>query len=156
FRYDLHSPQFTQRVDLTPQHRSMALAPVIESAGMGAPPPPPVAMPAPSVQSAPMMDGRSPGAAAPRRAKRSGSREMAADDSASASEEVDMGTLMAQQAPASAQGASMGALFRYDLSDPVTLPDGSSNLVSIVNAKVKGGRVVLFRPEDGGQAYRAV
>src|ERR1044072_4385329 len=39
FRYDLHSPQFTQRVDPTPHHHSMALAPVIESAGMGAPEP---------------------------------------------------------------------------------------------------------------------
>jgi hypothetical protein len=66
-----------------------------------------------------------------------------------------MGRLMAQQAPASAQGAAMGALFRYDLVDPVTVPDGTSNLVSIVNAQIKGGQVVLFRPGESS-GYRAV
>ncbi len=48
FKYDLHSPQFTGRVDLTPQHRRLALAPAVEKSGMAvAPPPPPPSAAAP-------------------------------------------------------------------------------------------------------------
>jgi hypothetical protein len=54
----------------------------------------------------------------------------------------------------------MGALFRYDIQDPVTIPDRSSTLVAIVNQRVNGEEVVYFRPEltGGGTShpYRAV
>ena len=60
-----------------------------------------------------------------------------------------------------ARAESVGGLFRYDLQDPVTVPDRSSTLVSIVNQRISGEEVVYFRPElsDSLQEihpYRAV
>jgi hypothetical protein len=54
----------------------------------------------------------------------------------------------------------MGALFRYDIRDKVTVPDRSSTLVSIVNQRVDAEEVVYFRPDSdtsasGGHPYRA-
>ncbi len=156
FKYDLHSPQFTTRVDLTPQHRRTALAPVVERAGVAAEPPPPpaagLAAPAPSAMPMPM---EAPSMAPVKRSKKRPGREDEYDYAGKSAAEPDLGELMAAQAPPAASGETVGALFRYDLADPVTVPDGTSNLVSIVNAKVKGGQVVLFRG-DGGNAYRAV
>jgi hypothetical protein len=60
-----------------------------------------------------------------------------------------------------ARAASVGVLFRYDLRDPVTVPDRSSTLVNIVNQRIAGEEVVYFRPELSSSAkeihpYRAV
>jgi hypothetical protein len=44
----------------------------------------------------------------------------------------------------------MGSLFRYDIADPVTVPDRSSTLVAIVNQRVKAKEVAFFRPEQPG------
>jgi hypothetical protein len=54
-------------------------------------------------------------------------------------------------------GTSVGSLFRYDIEEPVTVPDRSSALVSIINKKVSGNDVLYFlvgsrRPNP----YRAV
>ncbi len=59
------------------------------------------------------------------------------------------------------KGQKVGSLFRYDLEGGITVPDSSSTLVNIINARVTGSEVVLFRPElTTGQIashpYRAV
>jgi hypothetical protein len=51
------------------------------------------------------------------------------------------------QVSSSAAGENVGALFRYDLANPVTVPDRTSTLVSIINERVAGKEVVYFRPE---------
>ena len=54
-------------------------------------------------------------------------------------------------------GAKVGALFRYDLEEKVWVPDRQSALVSILNARVKAEDVLLYHVEAGGQTpYRAV
>jgi hypothetical protein len=57
-------------------------------------------------------------------------------------------------------GAGVGSLFRYDLDQPVTVPDRQSALVSIVSKQVPGQDVLVFGVnDDGGSSqnpYRAV
>ncbi len=58
-------------------------------------------------------------------------------------------------------GSQVGTLFRYDIDEPVTVPDRSSSLVSIMNRRVPGADVYLFRPSSlanykGLHPYRAV
>jgi hypothetical protein len=54
-------------------------------------------------------------------------------------------------------GARVGSLFRYDLDEPVTIDERQSALVNIVNARVPGEEVLLFRVgADAVSPYRAV
>jgi hypothetical protein len=54
-------------------------------------------------------------------------------------------------------GNTVGSLFRYDLDEPVTIGERQSALVNIVNAKVPGEEVLLFRVgADQVNPYRAV
>lgn len=169
FIYDLHSPQMIQRVDLTPRHRAVAMAPVVEKSGtttgtrdmlqrsyassraagpsMAPSPPPPMAersrrMPKPRAS-------RSGGGASIGDISTSGLLSVPSADS-DESEETSreaLNLMLEQQAPSQAEGQSVGSLFRYDLTDPVTVPDRSSTLVAIINSRVKGQEIVLFRPE---------
>lgn len=41
-------------------------------------------------------------------------------------------------------------LTRYDISNPVTVPDGSSTMVALVNTSVVGEEVFMFDPKGGG------
>lgn len=66
--------------------------------------------------------------------------------------EMDL-SAYAASAGESAQGAAVSGLFRYDLRDPVTVPDRSSTLVSFVNEAIDGEDVLLYRPEQGGKAH---
>ncbi len=147
FVYDLHSPQFMKRVDLTPRQRRTAMAPTIEKAGVMA-------------REQSMKDElqksyakkRSVSASrSPMPAPKPSSRGYYDDDADGAYEEeeesYDMTTELESQVSASAGGENVGALFRYDLPGPVTVPDRSSTLVSIINERVKGKEVVYFRPE---------
>lgn len=142
FIYNLHSPQFMDRVDLTPSHRQRAMAPVIERPG--------VAREEERLagEYAKKRSARGPSAkaeAAP--STRSAYAPSADEYSGEDMEELDMGEALETQATSSAEGTAVGALFRYDIKDPVTIPDRSSTLVAIVNQRVEGREGVLFRPE---------
>ncbi len=162
FRYDLHTPQYTERVDLTPQRAPVAEAPPpSEAPGYGYSDDEDVAAEAGSLEDeAPMREE------APKDKKRAPMKSMApASRSAGASAGGMPGAGVAAPAPApppapmrpdanllEAQGSearaeNVGVLFRYDLGDPVTVPDRSSTLVSIVNKRISGEEVVYFRPE---------
>lgn len=149
FVYDLHAPQFIKRVDLTPRQQRTAAAPVIEHVGtrqlgaqagaaLGAP------------ESLNMAAPRAASKASRARSKRAEDTDelMAPDEEAYAR---PLSQSLENQAQANVASTSFGALFRYDLQDPVDVPDRSSTLVSIVNKRVAGGEAVLFRPEMGGQ-----
>ncbi|MDE0883252.1 MAG: hypothetical protein OSB21_11700, partial [Myxococcota bacterium] len=60
----------------------------------------------------------------------------------------------------SAAGEAVRGLVRYDIAGLVTVPDRSSTLVNLVNRKIEGEDLLLYRPEAGGAAqrhpYRAV
>jgi hypothetical protein len=54
-------------------------------------------------------------------------------------------------------GNAVGSLFRYDIAEPVTVGERQSALVNVVNTKVPGEDVLLFRVgQDASTPYRAV
>lgn len=160
FVYDLHRPRFTRRLDLTPRGRTAALAPPKASAGYDA------------------KDRLQRRYASKRRAKKreTGLKEKPAADERSPAPEVKrpspstgsgpadvsaLNTLLEKKVRTRVKGKQVGSLFRYELGDAVTVPDSSSTLVSIVNQRVSGEEVVLFRPElshgyAAAHPYRAV
>ncbi|MDC0717144.1 DUF4139 domain-containing protein [Nannocystis bainbridge] len=54
---------------------------------------------------------------------------------------------------ASARAKSVSGLTRFDLRDRVTVPDGSSTMVAIVNQDVAAEQTFLFRPGGAGTGY---
>ncbi len=159
FLYDLHAPRYARRPDLSPSPEATTVqAPPRDEAGWG---------------DAPASGTRDA-------LQRAYSRTRAAerDSNAEPREEPKVEPkptelraarhAWAQKAPEAmnvmlekqlervkteVKGEKVGSLFRYDLKDAVTVPDSSSTLVNIVNARVPGEEVALFRPElTGGQA----
>lgn len=162
FRYDLHSPQYTERVDLTPDRTPLAVAPP-PSEAPGYAEAEEEALEEPAQED--VADEKAIGGNAKK--KESRARRVRADDAAGAGSGRAATKPTAMPAPAAppppavqrpslerlqeqgseARAASVGVLFRYDLQDPVTVPDRSSTLVSIVNQRIGGEEVVYFRPE---------
>lgn len=170
FRYDLHAPQYTERVDLTPERTPLAVAP------------PPSEAPGYDAKLDEEAEAVAAEEAAPadedyeyaEKSKKS-RRAMTSEDSVASG--AGAGSRAGGYAPPAAapapkpvanaaappppppsmdqmqaqgreaQAASVGVLFRYDLQDPVTVPDRSSTLVNIVNQRISGEEVVYFRPE---------
>jgi hypothetical protein len=62
---------------------------------------------------------------------------------------------LAQSAAASTRAARVAGLTRFDLTDRVTLPDGSATMVALVNQLVTGEQVFLFKPGGSGQGYES-
>ena len=147
FVYDLHSPQFMNRVDLTPRRGKTAMAPAIERSGVVTRD----KSKKEKLQRSYAGDRRGSGGGPPRSAPSApspDSGEYSMDEESLADEDdFDMATELESQVESSASGENVGALFRYDLKHPVTVPDRSSTLVSIINERVKGKEVVYFRPE---------
>ena len=61
---------------------------------------------------------------------------------------------------AEAEGADMGALFRYDIPVPISVANGASVLVPIVHTMLDGADVLVFEPGNGAASqvhpYRAL
>jgi len=61
---------------------------------------------------------------------------------------------------AEAEGADMGALFRYDIPVPISVANGASVLVPIVHAMLDGADALVFEPGNGAASqvhpYRAL
>jgi hypothetical protein len=165
FIVDLHSPRLPGRPDLTARtYSSYSEAPPEAIAAWSDPKP--VAQPRASSSE------RSKPKAKKDYAKESYAEESAAYDDfgaydydgdysgAYAAPSFDDG-LMMNSIEASSEGEQLGALFRYDIKVPVTVPDRSSALVAIVNADVDGEDILLFDPSSGSarassHPYRAV
>lgn len=62
---------------------------------------------------------------------------------------------MQQSAAALVKGREVGALYKYDALTPITVLDGNAALINIVNRKVDGDDVFLFR-DAGSTPFRAV
>lgn len=152
FRYDLHSPRFVSRPDLSGYGATSTadLRPPTPVAAARAPGRPAAApSPPPMVQAEATMRSRD--------ASFGYAEEMVNDDMARGGS-MDM-TAMANNGPASATGTSTGGLFRFDLPDVVTVPDQSATMVPLVNEVISGDDVLLFQPMSGGNSahpYRAL
>jgi len=166
FRYDLHTPREIQRPDLTDLGvQQQAQAMMGEATYTPPPPPPPVAMPSPATGAAPSP----PKTRAPGRPSPGGGG--GAGHAGAASKSADMGgyddeyngpvaeeqpapsidyeslqrSTMAQAKPATASGQT-----RFEIDSRVTVPEGTSTMVAIVNADVEGEETFLYRPGIGG------
>lgn len=56
---------------------------------------------------------------------------------------------------AQARAATVSGQTRFELDDRVTVPEGTSTMVAIVNADVDGEETFLFRPGGAGYGYEA-
>ena len=183
FRYNLHTPHHVQRPDLTSRLPQTADAPPEPDSGYAeAPPSPPAAMEAESREEA---DGlgddedyggggarSSKGAKDSARPRKSAAKPSPSYGGASApsagpryapkpppapEEQERRRDAMMRSAQALVTGKEVGALYTYQATTPVTVPDRAAALINIVNRKVDGQDVFLFREPQSGQApFRAV
>ncbi len=180
FRYDLHTPRDVQRTDLSAVGTQRRATVSVGESGYNQPAPPP---PPPSVASAPAAEyaksesadykvsakkqpappktvapnrGRAAGAPAP--SARDEEAEISASDAWDGNMPVGGAVdpdALARSMEARTRAASISGLTRYDLDEKLTVPDGTSTMVAIINAKVEGEETFLFRPGGAGQGYEA-
>lgn len=169
FKYNLHTPHNVQRPDLSSRMPQVADAPPEPDVGVEESPQPSLSAGAMDDEAQPSggaYGGRPakkgmarPPAPAPKmataersRAADSGSREQQAQAEQEARREASI-----RSAQAMVQGKEVGALYTYQATTPVTVPDRSAALINIVSRKVEGQDVFLFREPTSGQApFRAV
>jgi hypothetical protein len=60
-----------------------------------------------------------------------------------------------QSTLAQARATAVSGLTRFDLVTPVTVPDGSSTMVAIINQGVDAEETFLFKPGGAGMGYEA-
>ncbi len=68
--------------------------------------------------------------------------------------EIDFDSLR-RSTLAQARAATVSGQTRFDIDQKVTVPEGSSTMVAIVNADVEGEETFLFRPGGAGFGYEA-
>jgi hypothetical protein len=179
FTYDLYSPRYVRRPDLSPQQEAMAEAPPPATGGASAAD---GEREDAKEESAADEDRLSSGPAEKstrsydkRKAKRSSPRAYGRSRSGSggAPPRPSLAQPYAPAAPppppkmtsellekgfrALVQGSRVGSLFRYDIEEPVTIKDRQSALVSILNKKVPAEDILLYRIDvSSSHPYRAV
>ncbi|WP_052549115.1 hypothetical protein [Enhygromyxa salina] len=67
---------------------------------------------------------------------------------------IDVDTLR-RSTLASSRSQRISGLTRVDLSDPVTVPDGTSTMVALINESVKAEETFLFKPGGAGYGYES-
>jgi hypothetical protein len=146
FRYDLYSPIFVPRPDLSGYG--------VTSTAQLAPPPPipsrpmPTAMPAPAMEAA-MAPGYGMGASAYGDSATRRQEDIAVyGGEYEAMDYEQMGAGFS-----STQSTSLQGLFRYDLGQMVTLPDQSSTLVPLLNEVIDGDDVLVWQTGSGSGAH---
>ncbi|MFO0547164.1 MAG: DUF4139 domain-containing protein [Polyangiaceae bacterium] len=157
FRYDLHTPRDVYRADLTESGvRRQAEAYVGETTYD----PAPMASGEMAAAEAPAQPYGGPPAAAAKMADKSGGyyREEEGygyeygDDANASRPQVDYGALR-RSTQAQARAATASGQTRFDLQERVTVPQGQSTMVAIVNADVEGEETFLYRPGGAGVGY---
>ncbi len=153
FKYDLHSPKFVRRVDMTPPDNEYAMAPPSEGAaydvaGMAEAEDKSKSMRPRAAAKKSSMRGKKMrlGAAPMPMVNKEYLEEIQLDDY-DQSYQTDFSSL-ADEVASQATGEQLGSLFRYDVKGPVTVKDNSSTMVAIVNSSVPGEEVWLFRREN--------
>lgn len=159
FRYDLHTPHTVERADLTQiGMEKHAVASVGETgygqpggvlAGGAAPPPPPMAAPTSAAAPAPMPYKEA------KTEDRDESGVTGGDGDASDNGPAMDAQTLAQSMQANTHATAVSGLTRYDLDDRLTVPDGTSTMVAIINAKVDGEETFMYRPGGSGPGYES-
>ncbi len=187
FRYNLHTPHNVERPDLSSRLPDVAEAPPPPDVGYAPPPPAPAMaeefegmtaigsgedsaginggignprgrnksakMAAPAAAPSPMM-ARDQAMVAD--ARRQAQRAQVQDQMRRQEEEARRDA-MQRSAQALVQGREVGALYAYEATTPITVPDRSAALINIVSRKIDGKDIFLFRdPQSGESPFRAV
>jgi hypothetical protein len=178
FTYDLYSPRYVRRPDLSPQQEAMAEAPPPPTGGASATEDEREAKEeaAPADDEAGARDDKST-SYEKRKAKRSSPRTRLGSGSGRGGGYGPPAAKPAESMPPPAppppprmtnellekgfralvQGSRVGSLFRYDIEEPVTIKDRQSALVSILNKKVPAEDILLYRIDvSSAHPYRAV
>ena len=182
FRYDLHTPRTVDRSDLTESGVSRRARVAVGETNFDSyeqKPMPPreeyaadyggddldecaygcgVAVEASKAQSAPSRT-RGPAAPAPTgypgygAGNLSGSGRMgAAKPDAAPTISVDS---LRESTLAQTRASSVSGLTRFDITNPMTVPDGSSTMVAIINESVDAEETFMFRPGGAGTGYES-
>ena len=171
FRYDLHTPREVPRADLTEsgvqrQAQAMLGETSYEPAAEPAPAPPPPSAAAPEAEyggdeaeeeyddaparkkeaarprpSTPM----SPGAGRGPMDRRADAEERPAVDHES----------LRRSTQAQARAQTIAGQTHFEIEGRVTVPEGTSTMVAIINADVEGEEAFMFRPGGAGMGYEA-
>lgn len=181
FKYNLHTPRNVTRPDMSSAgNTKVARVAMGETTVM---PAPPVAAAAPMAEPEPGFGvggmGRGGGGTASRSAARPMSKkaERARDQKSKGDYDYDDAPMeelaedegYAVPSPADAQGLLMdglasstrtsvqarqvSGLTQFDMKERVSVPEGSSTMVAILNAPVEAEQVFLYRPGGGGGGY---
>src|SRR5690606_40635146 len=67
---------------------------------------------------------------------------------------IDVDTLR-RSTMASSRSQRISGLTRVDLQDPVTVPDGTSTMVALINETVAAEETFLFKPGGAGYGYES-
>lgn len=167
FAYDLYSPRYVRRPDLSPQQEAMAEAPPPPTDGAAPAEPAPEAVAKEEAEAADedsrlekkrskAWGGTGRRARRPRPAARAPMPSTAAEPPAPPPPRMT-NELLEKSFRALVSGTRVGSLFRYDIDEPVTIRDRQSALVSILNKKVPAADVLLYRMDVAKEnPYRAV
>ncbi len=183
FRYDLHTPRTVGRADLTEAgvSRRAAVAvgetsydDVLEQEPSAPPPPPATGMPEPESSAdyygdddmdKSLGNNRDEKKSKPKAKKSgafggrgaSGSGEAKPTDLAPgkpATEMIDYEALR-RNTLASARSKQVSGLTSFDLRERVTVPNGNSTMVAVLNEQVEGEQTFLYRPGGAGLGYES-
>lgn len=169
FRYDLHSPRDIERPDLTQtgvhrQAEAMVGETTYVPEPMPAPPPAVATAPAPpreyarpDAPKAKKAPSRAPAGRAAAATEDYDGRYDPYDGDAEEAEARDESGVdydaLARSTQAQARAATVAGQTRFELGERVTVPEGTSTMVAIVNAEVEGEQIFLYRPGGGGYGY---
>jgi hypothetical protein len=176
FRYDLHTPREVIRADLSAvgmqKHATVSVGEAGYAQPSGGAAPTPAAAPA-SVSAAKNMPSPKPMPTREdhvmgKRGKKSAEKmkeEAEAGEDRDADQELATGSTaqtpavdaeaMARSMQANTRASATSGLTRYDLQERLTVPDGTSTMVAIINERVDGEETFLFRPGGAGVGYEA-
>jgi hypothetical protein len=183
FRYDLHTPRDVYRADLTETGvRKQAQAMVGETTFEEMPAPEPMAATDEQerfaaaeigdmdkgglmggegrgsggrkkrAETAPTRAPSGAASAAPPAPPKSVSRFDLEESQKKEAQTIDFDSLR-RSTMAQARAATVSGQTRFDIDSKVTVPDGTSTMVAIVNADVDGEETFLFRPGGAGMGY---
>jgi len=171
FRYDLHTPRDVVRTDLSSVGSTRRAQAAIGESTYGQPASEAAPAPAPVATSTPYReDAKTAPAKKPARSTKAPSVYDKSPASGAASGYAGGGESwngpadepaavdaeqLARSMQASTTSKSVSGLSRYDLGELLTVPDGTSTMVAIINEQVDGEETFLFKPGGGGQGYES-
>jgi hypothetical protein len=159
FRYDLHTPRDVARSDLTEvgvRRQAAVMMGETSYEEAEAEPMAPAGAAAPVVTSGAFWGDKDVADAKPRDNRRAEPRkklEMQTEDLEDRPS-LDLESLR-RSTQSQARASAVSGLTRFDLEGKVTVPEGTSTMVAIVNSEVEGEETFLYRPGGAGLGYEA-